>query len=102
MADCEEKHHARKVSLREARDTTLTGEGRSQGVGKFLKGSGTGNSIVWVGNVGPFSVNGKEDRGDAHGVPDNVHGEESKVISIWDKGDAWGRIHTRGSRNSVR
>ena len=50
----------------EARDTTLTGRGRSQGVGKFLQGGGEGDSIVWVGNVGPFRVNGKEDRGDAH------------------------------------
>ena len=50
----------------EARETTLTGRGRSQGVGKFLQGGGEGDSIVWVGNVGPFRVNGKEDRGDAH------------------------------------
>ena len=50
------------------------GEGISQGVGEFLQGVGTVNSIVWVGNVGPFSVNGKEDIGDAHGFPANVHG----------------------------
>ena len=42
-----------------ARDTTPTGGGRSQGVGKFLKGGGTCDSIVWVRNVGPFGVNGK-------------------------------------------
>ena len=37
---------------------------RYQGVGKFLQGSGEGDYIVWVGNVGPFGVNGKEDRGE--------------------------------------
>ena len=102
MAGCAAKNHERKVGLREARDTTLTGEGRSQGVGKFIQGGGTGNSIVWVRNVGPFSVNGKEDGEDAHVVPANVHGEESKSIIRWDKADAWGRINTRGSRNPVR
>ena len=60
--------------------TNLTGGVRSQGVGKFLQGGGAGNSILWVRNVGPFSVNGKEDIGDAHGVPENDHGEESKAI----------------------
>ena len=45
------------------------GGGISQGVGKFLQGGGAGDSIVWVGNVGPFGVDSKEDRGDAHGVP---------------------------------
>ena len=102
MAVCAEKHHASNVGLREAKDTTLTGEGRSQGVGKFIQGGGTGNSIVWVRNMGPFSVNEKEDREDAHVVPANVHGEESKSIIRWDKADAWGRINTRGSRNTVR
>ena len=66
MAVCAETHHASNFGLGEARDTTLMGEGISQGVGEFLQGVGTGNSIVWVGNVGPFSVNGKEDIGDAH------------------------------------
>ena len=74
MAGYLEKHHARKVGLGEARDTTLTGGGGSQGVGKFLQGRGAFNSIVWVINVGPFGVNDKEDRGDAHGVPVNGHG----------------------------
>ena len=58
----------------DVRDTTSTGGGRSQGVGKFLQGGGAGNYIVWVGNVGSFSVNGKEDRGEAHRVPENDHG----------------------------
>ena len=65
----------RKVGLGEARDTTLTGGVRSQGVDKFLQGGGAGNSIVWVVNVGRFGINGKEDRGEAHGVPANDHGE---------------------------
>ena len=56
----------------------MTGGVISQGVGRFLQGSGSGNFIVWVGNVGPFGVNGKEDRGGAHGVPVNDHSEESK------------------------
>ena len=73
MAGCAAKHYARMVVLGEARDTTLTGGGRSQGVGKFLQGGGAGDYIVWVGNVDPFGVNGKEDRGDAHGVPENDH-----------------------------
>ena len=54
-----EKHHARKVGMGEARDTTLTGRGGSQGVGKFLQVGGTDDSIVWVVNMGPLGVNGK-------------------------------------------
>ena len=73
MAGCVAKHHGRKVILGEARDTTLTVEGRSQGVGKFLQGGGAGDYIVWVGNVGPFVINGKEDIGEAHGGPVNDH-----------------------------
>ena len=49
----------------ESRDTTLTGGGISQGVGEFLQGGGAGDSILWVENVGPFGVNGKEDIWDA-------------------------------------
>ena len=101
MAVCAEKHHARRVGLGEARDSTLTGGGRSQGVGKFLQGGGAGNSIVWVGNMGPFSANGKEDRGNAHGVPANDHGEDSKSIRIWYMGYAGDRRRTRGSGNPV-
>ena len=74
------KHHARKVGLEDAGKTNLTGGGRSQVVGKFLQGSGVGDSIAWVGNMGYFKVNGKEDRGDAHEVPLNDHGEESEAI----------------------
>ena len=55
------KLQARKVGMGEARATTSTGGGGYQGVGKFLQGSGAGNSIVWVRNMGPFGVNGKED-----------------------------------------
>ena len=35
------KHHAHKVSMGEVGDTAETGWGGTQGVGKFLKGSGT-------------------------------------------------------------
>ena len=96
------KHHARKVGLGEARDTNLTGGGRSQDVGKFLQGGGAGDSIVWVRNVGPLCVNGKEDRGGAHVVPVNDHGDEREAIMRWDMGDAGDRSHTRGSGNPVR
>ena len=43
----------------DARESFLTGGGRYQGVGKFLQGDCAGDSIVWVGNVGSFGVNGK-------------------------------------------
>ena len=76
--------------------------GRFQGVGKFLQGGGAVISIVWVRNVGPFGVNGKVDRGDAHIVPVNDYGEENKTIRIFDIGDARGRTHTRGSSSPVR
>ena len=101
MVGCAAKHHACKVGLGEARDTTLTGGGRYQGVGKFLQGGGAGDSIVWVGNVGTFDVNGKEDRGDVHGAPVNDYGEVSESIRRWDMGDARGKSHTRVSRNPV-
>ena len=80
MAGCASKHHARKVDLGEARDTTSKGGDVSQGVSRFLHGGGTGDFIVWVINVGPFCVNVKEDRGEAHRVPANDHGEEIKAI----------------------
>ena len=57
------EHHARKVGLRDTGDTASTGGGSNQGVGKFLQGSGAGDSIVRVRDVGPFGVNGKEGRG---------------------------------------
>ena len=82
-----------------SRGTNSTGGGISQGVGKFLQGGGAGDSIVWVGNVGPFGVNDKEDREDAHGVPENDHVEESEAIRRWYMGDSVGRIHTIGSGN---
>ena len=53
------EHHARKVGLGETGDTSLTVRGITQGVAKFLQGGGEGNSIVWVGDVGPFVVNGE-------------------------------------------
>ena len=81
MAGCAAKHHAHKVGLGGARDNNSTGGGRYQGVGEFLQGGGAGDSIVWIINVGTFSVNGKEDRGNAHGVTANDHGKESKTIS---------------------
>ena len=64
-------------------------------------GGGAGNYIVWVRNMGPFGVNGKEVRGEAHRVPSNDHGEESKAIRRWDMVNFGGRRHMRGSRNPV-
>ena len=74
MTGCAAKHHACKIILEEASDTSSTGTGISQGVRKFLQGGGAGNIIVWVGNVGPLGVNGKEDRGKPPGDPANDHG----------------------------
>ena len=102
MDSCAAKRHGHKVSLGEVRDTNLTGGGRSQVVGKFLQGGGSVNSILWVVNVGPSRVYGKEDRGYAHGFPVNDHGEDSKAIRRWEMGDAGVRRHTRGSGNQVR
>ena len=44
-------------------------DGRKQGVGNFLQGGGTGDYIVWVGEMGSFGINGKDGRGDTHRVP---------------------------------
>ena len=85
----------------EARDTNSTGGGRKQVVVKFPQGNGAGNSIVWVGNMGPFGVNGKEDRGEEHGVPANDHREESKAIMRWNMVDDGGRRHTRQREPSL-
>ena len=85
----------------EARETTFTGGGRKKFVGKILQGGGAVDSIVWVVNVGPFGVNGKEDRGDTHAVTVNDHMEESESIMRSYIGDDGGRRHTRGSGNPV-
>ena len=101
MAGCAAKYHARKVGLGEDRGATLTGGGISQGVGKFIQGSGAGDSIVWVVNVGPLGVNSKEDRGNTHKVTENYNGEESEAIRRWDMVDAGGGRRTRVSGNPV-
>ena len=59
MAVCAAKHHARKFGMEEARYNTLTGGGKSQGVGKFIQGSGAGDAIVWIRNMDTFGVNGQ-------------------------------------------
>ena len=101
MVGCAAEHHARKVGLGETGVADFTGGERTQGVGKVLQGSDTGNSIVLVGDVGPFGVNGKKGIGDTHGVPETDHGEEIEAIRRWDMGDARDRRRTRGSRNPV-
>ena len=51
--------------------------------------------------MGYFSVNGKEGRGDTHGVPVTDHGEASEAIRRRDMGDDGGGRHMRGSRKPV-
>ena len=69
-----------KVGLGETGDTAPTGRGITQGVGIFLQGGGAGDYTVWVGDVDTFGVNGKDGRGDTHGVPANDHREASNAI----------------------
>ena len=90
-----------RVGLGVAGGTASTGGGRTQGVVKFLQEGGAGDSILWVGYMGPFGVNGKEGREDTHRVPTTDHGEESEAIRRWDMGDAGDRRCTRGIGNSV-
>ena len=51
--------------------------------------------------MGHFGVNGKEGRGDTHGVPATDHGEASKAIRRREMGDARATRRTRGSSNPV-
>ena len=60
---------------------------------------GASDSIVWVGNMDPFGFNGKEDRGDAHRVTENDHGEESEAIKGRDMGDAGGTQESAGTQS---
>ena len=78
-------------NIMQARYSTATGGGRSEGVSKFLQGSGAGDSIVWVRNVRPFGVNEKEDRGDTHIVPANDHRKKNEEIRRWEMGDSGGK-----------
>ena len=63
LASCAAEHHVNKVGMGDTGDTASTGGGITQGVSNFLQGGGVYNSIVWVRDVGPFGVNGKEGRG---------------------------------------
>ena len=101
MDGCAAEHHAHKVGLGETGDTVLTGWGRTQVARKFLQGGSTGDSIVWIRDVGLFVVNGEEGRGDTHGVPATDHWKVVKVIRRWGMGDTRGGRRTRGSRNQV-
>ena len=51
------EHHVRKVSLEETGDTDMMGRGRPQGGGNVLQCSGSSDTNVWVGDVGPFGSN---------------------------------------------
>ena len=75
--------------------------GITQGVGNFLLGGGAGNFIVWVGDAGTFGFNGKEVRGDTHGVPATDHREANKAIRRQEMGDAGGARRKRGRGNPV-
>ena len=85
----------------ETGDTDLTGGGRTQGVGNFLQGGGAGNSIIWVGDMGNFRVNGKEGSRDTHRVPAADHRESGKVIRRRDMVDARGGRRMRGRGSEV-
>ena len=85
----------------ETGDTALKRENTTQGFGNFLQGGGAGNSIVWVGDVGPFGVNGEEGRSDTHGVPSTSHREASEVVKRQGMGDVGGGRRMGGSGNAV-
>ena len=95
------RNHARKFGLGDIGDITSTGEGRTKGFGDFLQGGGAGYSIVWVGDMGSFGVNGEEGRGNTHGVPATDHREAIEVIRGQDMGEAMGGRRSRGSRKPV-
>ena len=86
------KHHARKVGLGEARYTTMTRRGGSQGVGNILQGGGTINMTVWFAYLGPFGGNGEKGRRITHIFSHTDHGEASAVGSRRDMGDAWAGV----------
>ena len=75
--------------------------GINQGVGNFLQGSGTGDSIVWVGYVGNFGVNVEEGRGYTHVVPATDHGEAREDIRRQDMGHAGSCRRTRVRGNPL-
>ena len=85
----------------ETGDTALKRENTTQGFGNFLQGGGAGDSIVWVGYVGPFGENGEEGRRDTHRISLSYHVEESEGNRRQDIGDAWGGRRTGCSRNTV-
>ena len=78
------------------RDTTVTGGGRSQGVGNFIQGGEAGDSFVWVGNRFFIFI-----QLDTHEVPVNDHREESETIRRWDMIDSGNRRHMSGRGNPV-
>ena len=82
-------------------NTASTGGGRTQGVSKFLQGRDSDDSILWVGYVVTFCVNGKEGRGETQVVPATDHGEAREAIWIQDMGDAGSGRRIRGSGNPV-
>ena len=90
MAVCAAEHHACKVGLRETGDTALTGRGIPQGGGNVLQGSGSSDTTVWFGDVGPFGSNGEEGRRDTHRVPQTYHWEASVEVRRRDVGYARG------------
>ena len=101
MADCAAKHHARNIGLVKARDTTSTGGGRSQGIGKFLQGSDASNSIVWVGNVDTFGFNGKEDRGTHTELLRMITGKRAKQLKdgTWETPGVEGTQEAAGTQS---
>ena len=85
----------------ETGDTASTGGGITQGVGNFLQGGGTGDSIVWFGDVGNFGGSGEEGRGYTHRVPATDNVDVSEAVRRRDMGDAGGGRRTRGIGKAV-
>ena len=75
--------------------------GGTQGVRNVLLGGGADNSTVWVGDVGPFVVNGEEGGRGIHWYSFSYHGESSEADKRQDMEDAWGGRRTKGSGNLV-
>ena len=91
----------RKVGLGETGETAPTGRVRPQGGRNVLMGGGTSNTTVWFVYVGPFGVNGEEDRRGKHRVTQTDPGEVSVADTRRGVGDARGGISAGSSGNAV-
>ena len=90
LVSCAEKYHARNVGLGENGYTNSKERGIPQGGRNLLLGSGSSDTAVWFGDVGPFISNVEEGRQETYRVPQTNHREASAAVRIQDIGDAWG------------